>query len=340
MKGKHDDRQAYSIRQPRSYCEPAWRIQHVDTRREHEDPADVAAPLPGEFHRGAWRGDGRRPAAGAKCPRGGRRYVEGGPDRLRRAGLRRGRERDQRRPGCQAHRHGRHLRGQSQREPRPDQADQARSGGRRRRALLRRLRRLPESDPKRRRRGDHRPHLPLSVHLPQGGGRRGQARLLRKATRSGRRGRKKRDRHLRRGQKEEPEHRLRPVLALSPRGKGDHETRVRRGDRRDRHHSGDLLRRALPLLRPQARVDRAGVAVPQLVPLQLAGRRPVSPAVDPQHRQGRLGHARRAAAEGLGRGRTRRATATCSTTRPSSTSTPTACACTASAATRSTPTTS
>ena len=94
----------------------------------------------------------------------------------------------------------------------------------------------------------------------------------------------------------------------------------------------------------QSEVDRDGVADAQLVPLQLAGRRPVLQQLIHSIDKGGLGHARRAAGEGLGHGRPRRllrpsSTATCSTTRRSSSSTPTACGCTACAATTSAATT-
>ena len=94
--------------------------------------------------------------------------------------------------------------------------DVSRAGGRRRRPLLRRLRRLPEGDPERRGRGADRLHVALPPHLPEGRRRRRQARLLREAARHRRARREDGDGRLRGGQEEEPVRRLGPVLAVRP----------------------------------------------------------------------------------------------------------------------------
>ena len=153
------------------------------------------------------------------------------------------------------------------------QEGQARAGGRRRRSLLRRLRRLQEGDRQRRRRGADRLRLALPPAYLKAAVDAGKHVFWKSPTRSTRPGIRVVEAGLRGGQEEGPGRRLRALLAIRP---GVRET-IKRvldgaiGD--DRRHPGDLHAVALPAHRAPAGLERDGVAVPQLVPLQLAFRR-------------------------------------------------------------------
>ena len=291
-------------------------------------------------HGGRRRGGGRQSGRQPVCACRRQRHPQGRPGRLRRPRHRRGRQRAERRPEHKAGGHGRPFPGHA-----PDaawrniKAAKPRPGGRRRRPLLPRLRRLPEGASKawtwccwRCPPSSIPTYLKACVEA-------GQARLLREDPRRRRPRRAAGAGRRREGPQEGPQHRLRPGLAVSHRHAGDDEAGPRRGHRRDRGHRGDLQHRLPPLPPPPARLDRDGVPDPRLVQLLLAGRRPAGPEPRPRPGQGRLGHARASRRCGLGHGRAARpasapSTATPGTTTPSSTSTPTARGCTPTAASR------
>ena len=104
-------------------------------------------------------------------------------------------------------------------------------------------------------------------------------------------GRAQRAGDVRRGQAEEPEHRLRPVLALRPGEARDDEADSRRGDRRHRGDPCELSHRHALAPRPQAGVERHGVPGAQLAVLHVAVGRSQRRAARPQPGQGGLGTA-------------------------------------------------
>ena len=115
-------------------------------------------------------------------------------------------------------------------------------------------------------------------HAPEGRHRRRQARVLRKAARHRRAGAEAAMAAAEEAE-EEALPRLRPVLALRPgRARGD-EAGPRRRHRRHRGHPGKLHRHALHPPRAAARMERNAVPDAELVPLQLALRRPDRPAM-------------------------------------------------------------
>ena len=128
-------------------------------------------------------------------------------------------------------------------------------------------------------------HVALPPRVSEGRRRRRQARLLREAAGIDVPGVKMAMAACRRGQEEEPEPRLRPLLALRPGRPRDDQTRPRRPDRRDHRHPGELSPRAVRPPRAQAGVERNAVPVPELVSLQLALGRRSGAVADPQHRQ-------------------------------------------------------
>ena len=208
-------------------------------------------------------------------------------------------------PGREARRDGRRLRGPPRRRARRSSARSRYGDARRRarRALLRRVRRLQEGARRPTSTSSSWPRRPASGPMHLAGRRRGgQARV------HGEAGRRRRPRHPRRARRREeakakkPRRRRRHAAPPPDRLPRDDEAHPRRRDRRHR-------RRAL-LLEPgrpvdeaaQARVDRHGVADPQLALLHLALRRPHRRAARPQPRRGQLGDSARTPSRALGMG--------------------------------------
>ena len=175
------------------------------------------------------------------------------------------------------------------------------------------------------RRGPARHAAVLPPDAPQGGHRGRQALLLREARRHRRPRPALGPGDGQAGQAEEPQPRLGAVLPLRPAEGRDHEADPRRGDRPDHQHADQLPDRRALVQPAQARVERHGVAAPQLALLHLAERRPHRRAAHPQPGQVPVGDAGRAAGAGVRQRRPQRAararssaTSTTTSTRPTS----------------------